>query len=84
MGDRLVFARDVTRTFRLEQMRRDFVGNVSHELRTPLTVIKGYIETLQSLEEFSATRFQKAPRANESTSPSHGKSCYRFVMAIAH
>ena len=30
MGDRLVFARDVTRTFRLEQMRRDFVGNVSH------------------------------------------------------
>ena len=59
MGDRLVFARDVTRTFRLEQMRRDFVGNVSHELRTPLTVIKGYIETLQSLEEFSATRFQR-------------------------
>ena len=59
MGDRLVFARDVTRTFRLEQMRRDFVGNVSHELRTPLTVMKGYIETLQSLDEFSEARFQK-------------------------
>ena len=59
MGDRLVFARDVTRTFRLEQMRRDFVGNVSHELRTPLTVIKGYIETLQTLDEFSEERFQK-------------------------
>ena len=58
-GDRLVFARDVTRTFRLEQMRRDFVGNVSHELRTPLTVMKGYIETLQSLEEFEEARFQK-------------------------
>ena len=59
VGDRLVFARDVTRTFRLEQMRRDFVGNVSHELRTPLTVMKGYIETLLSLEEFEAARFQK-------------------------
>ena len=31
-------------------MRRDFVGNVSHELRTPLTVMKGYIETLQTLD----------------------------------
>lgn len=45
-GDRLVFIRDVTKLAKLEQMRRDFVGNVSHELRTPLTVIKGYIETI--------------------------------------
>jgi len=42
---RLLFARDVTQTVRLEQMRKDFVGNVSHELRTPLTVINGYLET---------------------------------------
>jgi two-component system phosphate regulon sensor histidine kinase PhoR len=45
-GDRLVFVRDVTKEARLEQMRRDFVGNVSHELRTPLTVIKGYLDTI--------------------------------------
>lgn len=45
--DRLIFAQDVTRIHRLEQMRRDFVSNVSHEMRTPLTVIHGYIETLQ-------------------------------------
>lgn len=45
--DRLIVAKDVTRLFQLEQMRRDFVGNVSHEMRTPLTVISGYLETLE-------------------------------------
>lgn len=45
-GERLVMVRDITRLFKLEQMRRDFVANVSHELRTPLTVLRGYLETL--------------------------------------
>jgi len=58
-GDRLVFVRDITGTVRLEQMRRDFVGNVSHELRTPLTVLKGYIDTLQDLEAFSSPQYRK-------------------------
>lgn len=48
--DRLVFAQDITRISRLEQMRKDFVSNVSHDLRTPLTVLKGYIETLQDAD----------------------------------
>ncbi|MDX1442782.1 MAG: phosphate regulon sensor histidine kinase PhoR [Gammaproteobacteria bacterium] len=46
-GQRLLLVRDITRLFRLEQMRREFVANASHELRSPLTVIRGYLEALQ-------------------------------------
>ncbi len=48
-GERLLVVREITRVKKLEQMRKDFVGNVSHELRTPLTVIRGYLETLIDL-----------------------------------
>ena len=43
---RLVIARDVTREYRLERMRQDFVANASHELRSPLTVLSGYLDTM--------------------------------------
>ncbi len=43
---KLLLARDISHTSRLEKVRRDFVANVSHELRTPLTVIHGYLELL--------------------------------------
>lgn len=58
-GDRLVFVRDVTKEAKLEQMRRDFVGNVSHELRTPLTVIKGYLETILAHAGQLESRFRR-------------------------
>lgn len=58
-GDRLLFVRDVTKEARLEQMRRDFVGNVSHELRTPLTVIKGYLETILAHAGELESRFRR-------------------------
>ncbi len=58
--DRLIVAKDVTRLFQLEQMRRDFVGNVSHEMRTPLTVISGYLETLVDNAEDLPPKWRRA------------------------
>ncbi len=46
----LIIAHDVTQQKLMEAMRKNFVDNVSHELRTPLTVLKGYIETLQDMD----------------------------------
>lgn len=46
----LVIAHDVTQQQLMELMRKNFVDNISHELRTPLTVLKGYLETLQDMD----------------------------------
>ncbi|GBD37063.1 Alkaline phosphatase synthesis sensor protein PhoR [bacterium HR36] len=48
-GPILVLLRDITEWRRLEQYRRDFLGNVSHELKTPLAAIQAAAETLQPI-----------------------------------
>jgi two-component system phosphate regulon sensor histidine kinase PhoR len=50
MGTLVIF-HDITRIRRLETMHKDFAANVSHELKTPLTSLKGFVETLQDLDE---------------------------------
>ncbi|NOQ63962.1 MAG: phosphate regulon sensor histidine kinase PhoR [Methyloprofundus sp.] len=47
----LLVAHDISYLKNIERMRKNFVDNISHELRTPLTVLKGYLETLNDLEE---------------------------------
>ena len=59
-GSRLLFARDITHTHMLQEMRKDFVGNVSHELRTPLTVVNGYLETFADSEVAQDKRYKRA------------------------
>ncbi|TAL45248.1 MAG: phosphate regulon sensor histidine kinase PhoR [Methylovulum sp.] len=50
-GLRLLLAQDVTQLKKMQTIRKDFVANVSHELRTPLTVLKGYLETMQDMDD---------------------------------
>lgn len=42
----VVVLHDVTELYRLENVRKDFVGNVSHELKTPITAVRALAETL--------------------------------------
>jgi len=56
---RLFLARDVSKIYQLEKMRRDFVANVSHELKTPLTVVRGYVEMVQTTEHALDPYWQK-------------------------
>lgn len=46
----LLIARDVSRVYNANEMRRDFIANASHELRSPLTVIAGYLEAFEDDE----------------------------------
>ncbi len=36
-----------------EQMKNEFIASISHEIRTPLTGIKGWSETLKTVEHLT-------------------------------
>jgi PAS domain S-box-containing protein len=47
----VVVISDLTREYRTERLKSDFIAMVSHELRTPLTPIIGYIDLLRARGE---------------------------------
>lgn len=73
-GEKLLVIRDVTRLYKLEVMRQDFVANVSHELRTPLTVIRGYVETLGDSKD--------TPPAWKRALTQMQQQCHRMTMLV--
>ena len=42
-----------------EKMKNEFISSVSHELRTPLTSIRGWVETLRTLDDPSDVNYRK-------------------------
>jgi two-component system sensor histidine kinase SenX3 len=57
----LVLAEDRTESYRLEEVRRDFVANVSHELKTPIGAVSLLAEALKhaAKEPDEVKRFAK-------------------------
>ncbi len=53
---------EITQEKNLEKIKKDFVVNISHELRTPLTSIKGYLETIEGLDETQQNYLETALR----------------------
>ena len=42
-----------------EKMKHEFISSVSHELRTPLTSIRGWVETLRTLDDPEDENYRK-------------------------
>ncbi len=42
-----------------EKMKNEFISSVSHELRTPLTSIRGWVETLRTLDDPDDENYRK-------------------------
>ena len=58
-GGVIAVLHDITEQRRLDDARREFVANVSHELRTPLTSIRGWVETLRTLDDPADENYRK-------------------------
>ena len=61
-----------------EKMKNEFISSVSHELRTPLTSIRGWVETLRTLDDRTRTT-ARASRSSTTRRPASiiwWKSCW--------
>jgi two-component system, OmpR family, sensor histidine kinase SenX3 len=60
-GATVLLLSDLSESYRLDRVRRDFVANVSHELKTPVAAIRALAETaataMQSDDHVTAVRF---------------------------
>lgn len=52
----ILLLRNITKQYKLDEMRKEFVANVSHELKTPLTSIKSFTEALMAGVDDPATK----------------------------
>jgi two-component system sensor histidine kinase SenX3 len=52
----VAFARDISESRRVENVRRDFVANVSHELKTPIGALALLAETMSASEDVAVLR----------------------------
>ena len=46
-----IYIADVTKQEKTRLLKQEMTNNIAHELRTPVTAIRGYIETLLTLDE---------------------------------
>ena len=52
----LQLQKDIDEKTKIDQMRREFLGNVSHELKTPIALIQGYAEGLKDIADDPESR----------------------------
>ena len=52
----LQLQQDIDEKTKIDQMRREFLGNVSHELKTPIALIQGYAEGLKDIADDQESR----------------------------
>ena len=72
---KVLVAKDISQTIKIESERKQFISNVSHELKTPLTVISGFIETFEDM-------FKSNSNEQKNMLKIMGKQAYRMSKLI--